>query len=285
MQFYLKALLSSSIIFSSIFFDYGCLAQSSDTDELFSPSNQKSRISSDKASFTSRIKDWEQPMKAVKKVGVKANKPQLRLHLYDCDGDEIKKEFLIPYNNYDDQCNSIFARTESVNTGKGSFISAEYQWQAKNPDLVVISDSIYSGDSSGKSFDVLRDMITDSVLDKEPSTTIQICAYPKLKDFEPICRQIILRSIVNFEGTWCFQGASFVPDLNADCQALKIEQQGRRLFLEDGSQGEINEKQVDFFFNDYEYRAFLDDHAEISTGQVIVGNDLEGYFSAFRLPD
>ena len=285
MKLSLKAIMSTSIIFTSLFFDYGCIGQAYDADDLFRENAKQNEISKDKLSQVPISNSRrEYTLTSSYNAHLKQSSSQLKLHLYDCDGNEIKSKMLIPYDLQEGQCDSIFARTELSDHGKDVFVSANYTWEVADSSLVRLHDSNFPQDQSGKGFEVLQSMLTNPQLTNEPNTELRVCANPKTQDKSTpsVCRTIAIQAVVNLDGYWCFQGPGFEPDKDADCQALRIEQHGRHLFLEDDSQGDVYEKQVDFFYQGYEYRAFLNQSSEIN-GQVIVGNDVEGDFSAFRL--
>jgi hypothetical protein len=86
------------------------------------------------------------------------------------------------------------------------------------------------------------------------------------------------------QGSWCFTGNNlFQPDPGVDCQTLSIEQDGRFLRVDNYGMGTIYEKQMDFYWEDLEFRTINNSGTEID-GLILAGEDQEGSFNAFRFP-
>ncbi|MBI5655138.1 hypothetical protein HZC53_05825 [Candidatus Uhrbacteria bacterium] len=121
----------------------------------------------------------------------------------------------------------------------------------------------------------------------EPETLLTACVKPPAATphaFAPICRSLPVRAIINIEGAWCFNGATF----QGDCHDVEIRQDGRELYVDDDvlADGQLLVRNVTFNRdNDYIYDGILDSH-EYMYGIVRMNGytDVLGTWTAWKLP-
>ena len=226
----------------------------------------------------SHIPSTKQPPPAFKEPN------SIILETCDPDPDEVA----VPLNVEDGkECHKAHAWAIHADAHGITYMDVDFTWSIEDHSIVKII-----GDESAKHEPSIElqanyDIFSYDNLTGEPQTTLKVCAVPKAgwKDnsHPALCRSLPVFAVANMEGSWCFEGGYFYPDPGVDCQTLSIEQDGRFLTIESFDHGTIYEKQLDFYYDNLEYRSTKSTYTTMS-GLILAGNDVEGSFSAFRLP-
>lgn len=197
-------------------------------------------------------------------------------------------EVAVPLNVEDDkECHKVHAFAAFASAHEFIYKDAKFTWTLASDDAVKIVSLPNTKHDESIKLEAKYDIFSYPDLTNEPSTTLQVCAEPiegwKSPAHKPLCRSLTVRTVANMQGAWCFKGNEFSPDPGTDCEAIRINQDGRFLTIEDDDMGTIYEKQLDFYYNDFEFRTNESTYTEIK-GLILAGNDVEGSFEAFRLP-
>lgn len=208
----------------------------------------------------------------------------ITLETCEPDPDEVA----VPLNVEDDkQCHKIHAQAIYANTHQVKNVEARYSWVLGSEDAIKIVGGSSASHEQSIELQAKYDIFSYDNLTNEPNTVIRVCVEPLEgwtdKAHAPLCRSLPVYAVANMQGSWCFKGNSFHPDPEVDCQTLTIEQDGRFLTIESYDHGTIYERQLDFYYDNLEYRTDKSSYTEIE-GLILAGNDVEGTFSAFRLP-
>lgn len=214
-----------------------------------------------------------------------SNEPNaIILETCDPDPDEVA----VPLNvDESKECHKVHARAIRAEAHSVTKLEADFTWSI-NDDSVASFTVVQSHPQvSSVSLEAKYDIFSHPNLTEEPKAILTVCATPKggWKDSSQseLCRSLPVYAVANMEGSWCFSGKTFYPDPGVDCETLKIKQDGRFLTIAENDHGTIYEEQLDFYYDNLEYRTNKSSYAEIE-GLIIAGNDVEGTFSAFRLP-
>jgi hypothetical protein len=197
-------------------------------------------------------------------------------------------EIPVPINVADhNKCHKISAEAYYAGSKGIVAIKADFTWKIDDATIVKISSESHSPLISTVVLEASTSIFSESDLTAEPRTTLTVCATPKHgwqnANTKPLCRSLPVFAVANMEGSWCFTGKEFIPDPGVDCEALTIKQDGRFLSIANRGDGTIYEKQINIFIDNLGYRTNENTGIEIS-GIILAGEDVEGTFSAFRLP-
>ncbi len=197
-------------------------------------------------------------------------------------------EVAIPLNVGDGkECHKVHAMAIRAESHGVTKLEADFTWSLADDSVASMTAKQNHPHVSSVILEAKYDIFSGTNLTDEPNTILTVCATPKggWKDLShgDLCRSLPVYAVANMEGSWCFQGNSFHPDPGVDCQTLRIEQDGRFLTIEENDHGTIYERQLDFYYDNLEYRTNKSSYLEIE-GLILAGNDVEGTFSAFRLP-
>ncbi len=197
-------------------------------------------------------------------------------------------EIAVPLNvGKNKSCHKVTA--EAIYAGpKGIiYLEADFVWDIQDPSIVRIIDQKQDSKKSFIELEASRDIFSSAGLTAEPETQLSICVTPKNgwqdPNHIPLCRSLPVYAVANMEGSWCFTGKEFTSDPGVDCETISISQDGRFLSLNSRGSGVIYEKQMDFYIDNMGYRTIENTGIQIE-GIVLAGEDVEGTFSAFRLP-
>ena len=207
------------------------------------------------------------------------------IELETCEPDP--DEVAVPLNVEEDkQCHKVHAQAIFADSNGVSKVAAKYTWSLTDDSAVsIVGYPVTKNDSSIK-LEAKYDIFSEPNLTQEPGTLLTVCVEPESgwqTGAQEVCRSLPVYTVANMQGAWCFTGDEFTPDQGANCHSLAIEQDGRYLTIETYDHGTVYEKQLDFYYNNLEYRTVESSYTEIR-GIVLAGEDVEGEFSAFRLP-
>jgi hypothetical protein len=196
-------------------------------------------------------------------------------------------EVAVPLNvNNDRECHKVHASAIYADQSGITYMDVNFTWSIENASIARIVGSKDAKHEPSVTLQANYDIFSYANLTGEPKTTLKVCATPKAgwKDnsHPALCRTLPIYAVANMQGSWCFKGEYFTPDPGVDCETLTIEQDGRFLTIESLDHGTIYEKQLDFYYDNLEYRSTQSSYSEMS-GIILAGNDVEGSFSAFRL--
>jgi hypothetical protein len=197
-------------------------------------------------------------------------------------------EVAVPLNVEDDkECHKVHASAIHADANGITYMDVNFTWSIEDTSIVKIIGDESAKHGSSINLQANYDIFSYDNLTGEPKTTLKVCVAPKAgwKDnsHPALCRSLPVYAVANMQGSWCFKGDYFASDPGADCQSLTIEQDGRFLTIETHDHGTIYEKQLDFYYDNLEYRSTESSYTTMS-GIILAGNDVEGSFSAFRLP-
>ncbi|MDQ7814955.1 MAG: hypothetical protein RDU25_04095 [Patescibacteria group bacterium] len=196
-------------------------------------------------------------------------------------------EVAVPLNPLEDRTCDVVQAIAYRSDDTGSYeVSADFVWSIADQDVATFHFM------SGHGFDKVQrpqaqlDLFATDAFDSEPETIVTACAIPRDSAshlFEPLCVTLPLRTVVNVEASWCFDGTTF----DSACDVVGFRQDGRYLSL-DGStaqDGDIFVRHVEFVRQGFRYVGSL-----LSSSYMygVVGydgtSDLLGTWQASRIP-
>ncbi|MBU2565928.1 hypothetical protein KKG46_00005, partial [Patescibacteria group bacterium] len=197
-------------------------------------------------------------------------------------------EVAVPLNVEEDkECHKVHAQGIFADSNGVSKVAVKYTWSVTDNSVVSIVGYPATKHNSSIVLEAKYDIFSEPNLTQEPSVTVTVCVEPESgwqsATVNSLCRSLPVHVVANMQGSWCFEGDQFTPDHDATCHSLYIQQDGRFLTIGADDHGTIYEKQLDFYYDNLEYRTVESSSYEIS-GIVLAGEDVEGSFSAFRLP-
>ncbi|MDF1497114.1 MAG: hypothetical protein P1P90_03560 [Patescibacteria group bacterium] len=198
-------------------------------------------------------------------------------------------EVAVPLNVEDGkECHKVSAFAIYADSEGITYLDTNFTWSVADESIAKIIGDESAKHNSFVELESHSDIFSSVSLTQEPRTTLTVCVEPKQgwmnKSHPALCRSLPVYAVANMQGSWCFSGNNlFQPDPGVDCQTLSIEQDGRFLRVDNYGQGTIYEKQMDFYWEELEFRTVENSGSE-ANGLIIAGNDVEGSFSAFRLP-
>lgn len=222
----------------------------------------------------------------LKDPGLLSKEPNsIILETCEPDPDEVA----VPLNVEDGkECHKVRASAIYADSSGITYLDTSFTWSVADESIVMII-----GDESAKydpsiELESHSDIFSSVGLTQEPRTTLTVCVEPKQgwqnKAHPALCRSLPVFTVANMQGSWCFKGNNlFQPDPGVDCQTLTIEQDGRFLRVDNYGLGTIYEKQMDFYWEELEFRTVENSGIE-ANGLILAGEDIEGSFNAFRLP-
>lgn len=192
-----------------------------------------------------------------------------------------------------DMTNVVNYKLHAYVYNSGGILVKDVEWRVSDPTLVILTPIEASAETRREAITLIQTTadILDRGGDTEPEATVTACVTNDCIDSDSSCVECLsevcsaphtVRSVVNAEGFWELEGATFPFTVQ-----LAASQTGRDLeAISSYYRPEIHGQQINFAAGDWHYRGEFSDHEHV-VGRVIrdsTGEDL-GEWTANKCPD